>query len=290
MTPFVWIIGLMVAGTTTSFQLPSTEIFVAESQIGETGITLTKVMNVTKNDSYDNQPYFIDNHLMAYSADNGQGATDIRIHNFADGSTRTLRATPESEFSPTLTPDGKHLSCIRVEEGGAQRLWQFPLDGGAPQLLHADLRTVGYHTWLGKKALALFLVGEPHRLVQVQLPDGKPITLAENIDRGLSRIPGSQSIAYIQREKEGGVLLATLTPGKEDRVMVTPTAKESVDMLWLAKDRVLMARGGVIYQFVLKKSKQWRQVADLTKEGVTEITRLAINPDQTRLALVVNRP
>lgn len=286
--PFAFTCAVLVAGTSWLFQLPSTDIFTAELKVAEDKIVVTGLKNLTDNDRYDNQPFYLDDETMAFATDSGEGATDIAIHDFKQGKTTVLRATKESEFSPTLTPDGKHLSCIRVEEGGSQRLWQFPRDGGEPSLLNADLTTVGYHTWLDGKTLALFLVGEPHQLVRVSPPDATPTPLAADIDRGLTRIPDTQSVAFIKRNGDH-MFLATLAPGETEPTLVTPTINDRVDMVWLSRDRVLMADGAVIYQFVLKKSKQWEKVADLSKEGPTQITRLAVNPGRTRIALVNNQ-
>jgi len=49
------------------------------------------------------------------------GAGDIGIFNVADGTTRRLTTTPESEFSAELTPDGKTMLMNRTKT--VQRLF-----------------------------------------------------------------------------------------------------------------------------------------------------------------------
>ena len=66
----------------------------------------------------------------------------------------------ESEYSPTLMPDKKNISVVRVEaDGKTQRLWKFPLAGGQPSLIIETLKPVGYHHWIDDHTVALFVLG-----------------------------------------------------------------------------------------------------------------------------------
>ena len=69
------------------------------------------------------------------------------------GSTTRVTNTPESEYSPTVTPDGAHISVIRVEADGTQRLWRFTIDGRVAGT-GADRRQAGRLPRVGRRSHA----------------------------------------------------------------------------------------------------------------------------------------
>src|SRR6266851_5239494 len=86
---------------------PDTEIFLAPLSAREQP-AVGRPTNITSSPGYDNKPSF----------------------------------TPEGEYSPTVTPDGAHISVIRVEADGTQRLWRFTLEGRAPELVLERVKPV----------------------------------------------------------------------------------------------------------------------------------------------------
>jgi Tol biopolymer transport system component len=68
---------------------------------GGTGRTILKPNDVVSAWSNDGK-------WMVYQADAG-GETDLGLLNVADGTTRRLTTTPESEYEATFTPDGKTI-------------------------------------------------------------------------------------------------------------------------------------------------------------------------------------
>ncbi len=84
---------------------------------------------------------------MYYSSFDEDGRSDIKSHNLDSGETSNFTETSEREYSPTVTPDGKFVSCIIQRDNGAQYLGKFPIDVGVPVILIDDL-IVGYHAWI----------------------------------------------------------------------------------------------------------------------------------------------
>ena len=112
--------------------------------------------------------------------------------------------TPESEYSPTVTPDGAHISVIRVEADGTQRLWRFTLDGGAPELVLAGVKPVGYHAWADDHTLVLFVLGSPATLQLADTSAGDAEILVTGINRSIQRIPGRHDQLRRAHDGEGG--------------------------------------------------------------------------------------
>jgi len=84
--------------------------------------------NVTHRAGYDNQPRFLpDGKSLIYTADDESGGTNIYRLNLATGERERITSTPESEFSPTLMPDGRSISVVRIEPDLRQHLWRFAM-------------------------------------------------------------------------------------------------------------------------------------------------------------------
>src|ERR1044071_6706481 len=118
-----------------SVQAPSgTDIYVAPLERWAGPLPVGEPLNVTARAGYDNQPFFSpDGRSLYYTSARG-GQSDIYRYDFAGKASAQVTATPESEYSPTVMPDGKHLSVVRVERDSTQRLWAFTLDRKSTRL------------------------------------------------------------------------------------------------------------------------------------------------------------
>src|SRR5262249_43107535 len=148
---------------------------------------------------YDNQPSFTpDGKSILFTSTHADGQSDIYRYDLATKRTSQVTHTAESEYSPTVMPDGKRFSVIRVERDSAQRLWSFALDGSDPRVIVPSLKPVGYHAWLDDGTLAMFVLGSPNALVHGDPTTGRVDTLARRIGRSLAAIPGAHAFSYSQ--------------------------------------------------------------------------------------------
>src|SRR5712671_3589767 len=180
--------GLVVIALAVALQTatapPDTEIHLALLSMPGGQFTLGPPVNITANPGYDNQPSFApDGRSLLFTSIRGGTQTDIYRYDIAAGRVARVTNTPESEYSPTVTPDGAHISVIRVEADGTQRLWRFTMDGTQPELVLADVKPVGYHAWGDDHTLALFVLGQPATLQIADTRTGK----ADNLMPGISR-------------------------------------------------------------------------------------------------------
>lgn len=124
------IILLLLSGSLFARQPPGTEIFLFDLKVSQNNIILSNPQNITNRVGYDNQPYFHpEKPIVYYSAADESGRTDIMVYNYKTGERKKLTDTPEREYSPTVTPDGKFISCIIQRDNGAQDLGMYPIDG-----------------------------------------------------------------------------------------------------------------------------------------------------------------
>ena len=299
---------------------PDTEIYLAPMKIANDTIEIGPAVDITNNPGYDNQPFFTpDSKGVLFTSvrggpstalpstelrAGGAGATqtDIYKYDIAANPSTGLRAgqivqvtrTPESEYSPTVTPAG-NLSVIRVELDGnnTQRLWQFTADGRDPRVVLDNVKPVGYHAWADDHTLALFVLGQPATLQLADTRTGTARVIASDIGRSIQRIPGStpvSSISFVQRERSGDtatLVIKELDPATGATTVLTPAVAGSTeaDCAWTPDGTLLMVKGGVLYSWKRGQSG-WTEVVTLERLSLVGVTRLAVSPKGDYLALV----
>jgi dipeptidyl aminopeptidase/acylaminoacyl peptidase len=274
---------------------PDTDIFLAPLTTADGRPSVGTPENITNTPGYDNQPSFTpDGGAVLFTSNRGGKQTDIYRYDISTRRTTRVTNTPESEYSPTVTPDRQHISVIRVEADQTQRLWQFTLDGADPSLVLADVKPVGYHAWLDDHTLALFVLGQPPTLQIADTKTGKAEIFARDIGRSLQRIPTSDAVSFVQREaaSEAGAPPILWIRAFDSRVRQITELVRAVagateaDTAWLPDGTMLMAYKDTLYGWKLGQ-RDWMNLADLGALGMHHVSRLAVSPRGDRLALVV---
>lgn len=278
---------------------PATEVYVATLSVSPSAWTLGKPVNISNSPGYDNQPFFApDGNMLYFTSSRGAAAagsaapqTDIYRYDLATKAVTQVTSTPESEYSPTVTPDGKGISVIRVEADQTQRLWKFSRDGKNPSLVLTDIKPVGYHAWLDDRRLALFVLGQPATLQVADTSTGKAEIVARNIGPSVVKMPKGGA-SFVQQSGEGSARTFTITQvivenGKAvTRPLTTAMAGATqVQVAWTPDGTLLMAHAGSLHAW-RQGEKGWRVVADLNALGFEGVTRLAVSPKGDRIALV----
>jgi hypothetical protein len=291
-----------------------TEVFVAVLTGTGAALAIGPPINISNNSGYDNQPAFsADGTQVYFASTRGSAApprdpatqtasslpkTDIFRYEILSRQLFRITQTPESEFSPTVMPDGIHLSMIRVEADGTQHLCTVePAD--VPRrdttVLLSAVKPVGYHAWIDAARVALYVLGasgQPSTLQIASLQDGRTQTVATDIGRSLQRMP-SGSISFVQRETVGTVATAVLKEldvGSLDTRVLVRFAPGTADPLvtWMPDGTALTAAGSTIYRWH-SGDQDWTVAAHLDGFGLHDITRLAVSPKGDRIAIVAQK-
>jgi hypothetical protein len=282
-------LGSGVAATKNLAAQGNTEIVLVGLHDAGGRLSTHEVTRITNRAGYDNQPHILPgNRAVLYTVIDSAGQTDIFRYDIESRGTVSLtRSAPESEYSATLMPSGDRFSVIRVERDSTQRLWSFRLDGSDPRIVLNDVKPVGYHAWIDADRVAVFVLGNPSTLQLADVRTGQARVLAQNIGRSLNRIPGRAAISFVHRDgtdRTGWITSWDAGSGATQRIV--QAMPENEYHAWTPSGTLISARGSILYQFTPGRDTGWVQVADLSAQGVTGISRLAVSPDGTLLALV----
>jgi hypothetical protein len=193
---------------------------------------------------------------------------------------------PESEYSPTLTPDGKFFSVIRVEADNTQRLWKFPLDRVSPVLVLKSIKPVGYHCWIDQNTVALFILGQPNTLQIVDVRTEKAEVVAQNIGRTLRLIPKQDKLSFVHKVSNQEWIIKSIDLKTRQSSTVIKTLPGSEDYAWTPAGILLATKDAKIYKWDPRKDSDWVQLADFSAMGLKSLTRLAVSPKSDWLAVV----
>jgi dipeptidyl aminopeptidase/acylaminoacyl peptidase len=264
---------------------PVSDIFIVEVASHNGKMKLGQPVKITSWVGYNNQPSFMpDGQSILYTSIRDKQA-DIYRYDIARTATTQITKTPESEYSPTLMPDGKSISVVRVEADGTQRLWKFPLAGGAPSLILEKIKPVGYQLWIDDRTLALFILGKPNTLQLVDARTEKAETIAENPGRVLRRIPHQDKLSFVHKISDQEWLIESFDLKAKATTTIIKTFPGVEDYAWTPAGDLLMAKDAKL--FVRKKSDwAWQEIADFSNAGLKNITRIAVSPNGDRIAFV----
>ncbi|MEN8248515.1 MAG: hypothetical protein ABFS32_06255 [Bacteroidota bacterium] len=288
MKRFSILLFTLLVGTQVAAQQGS-DIYLFNFKIDQNHFTLSNARNITNSPGYDNQPYFMpDGKSLLYSSDDGFGQTDIYRYYIEGQNERRLTFTPNSEYSPTVMPDGENFSCVILERNGDQYLWKYPIHGAIPRKVTA-INNIGYHCWINKDNLGLYIVGEPNTVDMVNLASNETKTITNTPGITLITAPDKGNmLTYADLTDEHHWYIKEFNIDTKESVTVIETLKKSQYYTWTPSGILLAGDGKRIYKFDPKQDTEWIELANLGDYGIKEFTRLAVSPKGDMLAVVVS--
>lgn len=287
---YVFFFFLFISSQSIKAQTGS-EIYLLDLEIKNNRPFLSNPVNITNHKGYDNQPFFHPSKpIVYYSSFTDSGRSDIMYYNYTKAKTIRFTETREREYSPTVTPDGKFISCIIQRDNGAQDLGKYPIKSGLPIVLINTLK-VGYHVWVDAKSLLLFVLEDSGRnaLHYYNLSAKKDTVLATNPGRSLHKIPGSGSISFIHKNTKSEWLIKKFNPITKQVSLIGATLPGKEDICWLTDKIIISSDGAGLFYYDTTGSTGWQPIPiENNNTHINGISRLTVNSTHTKLAVVIS--
>ncbi len=279
------LINFLVISSTVTGQLPVTEVYASSLQEDARGLSIESIrlLSAFNSGGYNNQARFFSEDQVYLSVQRpGEKTTDIVKLQLKSNELSWVTKTREiSEFSPMPCLDGKHFTTVRIEKDGKdQSLWQYPLDrSGSGNRLFPKLNNIGYYAWINKDSVALFLVGEPHRLVLGNVRNEKIVDIAQNPGRCL-RYHENGNLYFVQKLENGKKWLQSYNIQDQAITSIVQMPGDNEDFEITNDGVIVVTDGQFIKTTNLLGKSEWRLVADLTSLNILQTQRPALFGNQ----------
>ncbi|RLD27308.1 MAG: hypothetical protein DRI75_09860 [Bacteroidetes bacterium] len=267
------------------FSQPNTDVFLFDLNTENETFQLSNIKNISNNQGYDNQPSFLDDNTILF-ASTRKGQTDIAKYSINYDSKIWINHTEGSEYSPLKIPNQNAVSAIRLDKDGKQVLYKYSLRNGESEVLVDDI-IIGYHVWYNKDILASSVLEDDGLSLYItNFKEKENYKVEAKVGRSLHKIPNTKLVSYISKENDSLWKIKSINPISRIIKSIIKTLPNTEDMCWLPNGTILMGKDNVLYKFNPSKNVEWIEATSLKNYGITNITRLAVSPDGSKLALV----
>lgn len=268
-----------------AFAQPATEVYLLNIQKNGNTFSIapnTKLVNISNNKGYDNQPSFIEKlNAVAYVSSRNEKSTDVFLYNLSTNNTIQLTNNSEAEYSPKTTPDAKFISVVKDKD---QNLTQISLDGLVTEKLYTSKDSIGYYCWLNKKEMAAFVLSRPKvTLKLINIKNKTETYLTDSIGRSLYKY--RDGIVICQKLKTSNWVSFIDRKGSINQWIELPKNNED---FYLTNDGWLFSsnESRLIYCNVNSKKLVWQELANLNEMRISKIFRLSVNQAKNKLVFV----
>lgn len=287
---FKLVLNLIVLFNCTNIIAQSnTEIFLLDIKFKKDKIEIFNVKKISTNKGYNNQPIFVSNNKILFTTERNF-QNDIIQYNSSDNSLKYLTNTLTSEYSPIKYKKNK-ITAVSLDKKGEQYLRIYNIKDNTFNIPFTD-KIVGYYNYSKKiKNLIISSILENNELVLYtsNLKTNEHTYVDNNTGRSIHNIPknkfGEEKISYISKKDSiWNINYVDLSSYKTKTI--TTTLNNNEDICWFKDGSILTSNKNNLYIFNTKFSKDWILLCSLEEYGITNISRIAINPDNDKLVLV----
>ena len=267
----------------------NTEIFLLDIKFKLDKIEIYNLKKISNNKGYNNQPIFVSNDKILFTSERNL-QNDIVQYDSSENSLKYLTNTLTSEYSPIRYKKNK-VTAVSLDKKGEQYLRIYNVKDNTFKIPFTD-KIVGYYNYSKKiKNQIISSVLENNELVLYtsNLKTKEHTYIDNNTGRSIHNIPknkfGEEKISYISKKDSiWNINYVDLSSYKTKTI--TTTLNNNEDICWFKDGSILTSNKNNLYIFNSKLSKDWKLLCSLEEYGITNISRIAINPNKDKLALV----
>lgn len=268
----------------------NTEIFLFDIKIENQKITIENGKNISQNPGYDNQPSFYSGDTLIFSKTRDNQTDIVGFSMKESGSFWINNSRVGSEYSPQHIPGSMDVAAVRLDTTGLQLLYKYDWKTGESSVLVPDLK-VGYFSFLNRDRLLTAVLNDTAMdLILYDLKKETSKMLVNNVGRSIHKVPGMKSMSYtvINEQKDLDLYILDLGDEEAKSYFLVTLPKGTQNYAWLDENRILLGNGSELFIYDILGESEWKSIADLSEYQLQNITRIAVNPDGTKLALAAD--
>lgn len=290
--------GLLLAFSITSHGQTSkkfaadSEIYLFDLTIEKGQYQLTNGRNISNNDDYDNQPYFMptnDSVLFTSSRDGQQ--TDIYQFNIKSNQLTQLTKTEHSEFSPKAVGKTGNISFVSEGFNPYQSVWQLNRKTNEQSWLLNSKEPVGYYHYDATTSNVLFWSRYGWSV--------QYLNLEKNINRFVSghalpsspqQIPNSDRFSFVHRQTNGMVWIKAFDPNDFSITPIAPIFDDNYEYAWAPNGDILRFNNGKLMVWSSSKTAgRWVEQQNVSQLISGILGRLSVSSDGSYIAIVTTQ-
>ncbi|MEM7492912.1 MAG: hypothetical protein AAF296_05980 [Pseudomonadota bacterium] len=266
---------------------PETEIFLFDYDAASPDDALSEGRNVTNRPGYDNQPFFTkESETFLYSRDDGQ-QTDVWEYTIGTDTHTQITATDKSEFSPTPSTDNQSIWMVFERN---RSIWHLDRDSAdAPSWLLETAgvdEPVGYFAYNDKTGDVLFWSRYGFNVALTHADkQGYHFISGHAVPATPYVIPGTDHFSFVHRQTNEQVWIKAFDPETKAVRPLTPIVGSNANYAWTPDGSILQIEDAKVYKW-REDSDGWAKIADLKALGLKSANRIAVSPDNKRVAIV----
>tara|TARA_B110000091_G_scaffold75406_1_gene83109 strand:+ start:477 stop:1352 length:876 start_codon:yes stop_codon:yes gene_type:complete len=274
-----------------SFSQTNSEIHLLEIAVTSNKVQVLNSKIISSSIGYHNQPSFTNNNKLLFSSERDK-QNDIVEYNIKnnDNKLKFITSTFGSEYSPIQYKKNK-VTAVSLDKNGVQYLRIYDIKKNTFKIPFKD-KVVGYYNHSKEtKDLIVSSVLENNELVlySSNLKTREHVFIDSNTGRSIHPIPnnkfGEEKFSYISK-KDSVWTINYVNLSNYKTEIITNTLENNEDICLLKNGTILTSKGNKLYIVNPTTDSKWVLLCSLEDFGITNISRMSINPNNDKLALV----
>ncbi len=278
---FFWLLNLNLLA-----QMPQTSLWYLKiSEVDQNSWTVQKLKYLSNfnQNSYNNQPYFINDHeFLATIGLKTKKDPDIYHFDLKNETYTILLDHKLSDYSARIHPLYKdELTTVQVSMNPdtMQKLVSYDMISGVQKkVILAKHGKIGYYRFLSPEKWVCFIVDEFHLLAICDEKLNERQIFASNIGRCFEVLENGK-ILFVQKTKDLPNKLKLYDPKTKQMEILTELPAGVEDFALTENGSIICGQGSKLFSYQ-SDSKSWKNLLDLNAYGITNMKRIAFNNKQ----------
>lgn len=270
-------------------QIPETDVWMVNLIKKEGKYTFEKPLNITNRKGYDNQPSFTNDDKGIYFVSvKDDKQSDVYVYQIKNKLITQITQTSESEYSPTLDPNKKNITCVVVLKDSSQQIFNYSVANiknsveVSKEFTNTD--SVGYFTWLNADTILYYKLTQPHSLRAWNIKTNKDVWICNNPTRAFKKIENTSQFIYGVKDSTSVTFRIYNPTLKESKVYASyPSLNE--DFIWHNEFGLIKSENSDLLNFD-SETKKWNVLFSFSDFGIKKITRFLFDSKNKRLVFV----